>query len=337
MQSTASPAARFYIHGLALRLRCTVPLLYPGLATLLGEFEDDRDDSRAAGVEGCVRPYDQTEVLRKLPAAATRLSAPGDIMELYSCDDQFWLIDDRWGMAHINIVRATWQSWVLPQPSINAIQTAEMAVMWPLAQLLRPRGLCLIPAAAMARDGWGVLLVSPLNLEPDLCAMVRAGYRVVGQRWVALREHESRVALLHLPGQLERAITGPGTSPRQLSHVTGWVDLEAEYPGSTLMHAECDAVMIIERGRRPVTLVRPVTRTAALMALRRNWPIVELHPHRRHGQLLASVSRHCRVFELRLSRNPADILKLLDDARFERTPAAQVESSVISRARRVVA
>jgi len=336
MQSTASPAARFSIHGLKMRLRCTVPLLYPGVASLLGEFEDQREESRAV-IEGIIRPYDQTEVLRKLPAAATRISAPGDIMELYGCEDQFWLIDDRWGMAHINVVRATWQSWVLPQPAINAIQTAEMAVMWPLAQLLRPRGLCLIPAAAMARDGWGVLLVSQLNLEADLGAMVRAGYRVVGQRWAALREDESGVSMLHMPGQIERAPSRVGATLRHDPSSGGWVDLEADFPGSTLAHARCDAVMIIERGRRPVTLVRPVTRTASLMALRRSWPIVELHPHRRHGQLLASVSRHCRVFEMRLSRNPTDILKLLDDARHERTPAAQIEATVVARARRVVA
>ena len=131
--------------------------------------------------------------------------------------------------------------------------------------------------------------------------------------------------MLHLPGQVERAIgpVGPRTSPRinAPASKTVWLDLMREFIGAGRSCAVCNAVMLVERGRRPVTLVRPVARASALAALRRAWPIVELHPHRRHGQLLAAVARCCSVFEMRLSRQPTDVLKLLDDARYERSPS----------------
>jgi hypothetical protein len=336
------PASLFSIHGMSLRLRTGVPLLDAPLAELVGEFRTENVPDAANIPEGTIRPYDEAEVVRKLPASATRLSAPGDPIELYEKDERFWMIDDRWGMAEIDLVRAHWRSWVIPQPATDPIRTTELAVLWPLAQILRPRGLCLLPSAAsLVRDDWGVLILAPFNVEPELSAMARAGYRVVGQRWTALREDDGRVAMLHLPGRVERAgvTTASGIVPRVTAVRAAapvWVDLTRENLGASQNHAFCNAVMIVERGRRPVPFVRPVTRASALTALRRAWPITELHPHRRHGQLLAAVSRQCRVFETRLSRNPTDVLKLLDDARYERA-ASSVETTVVARTRRVVA
>ena len=53
---------------------------------------------------------------------------------------------------------------------------------WP--NCFAPRGI-LLPAVSIVRDGWAVMIVCPFTLEAELIAMIRAGYKVIGQRWTA--------------------------------------------------------------------------------------------------------------------------------------------------------
>ncbi len=53
----------------------------------------------------------------------------------------------------------------------------------------------------------------------------------------------------------------------------------------------------------------------ALNTLRRAWPLPELHPNRRQGQLPAKLARHCRCAEAHLSRDPRDLVTILDSLR----------------------
>jgi hypothetical protein len=218
-------------------------------------------------------------------------------------------------------------------------------VLVPLAQLLRGKGLVLVPAAACARDGWGVLLIGQASIEPELCAMVRAGYRIVGQRWTALREEPTsaggRVSMLRLPGMVERAPHEARAAARVKSTSNAppptWVDLTHEFVGASSDHAHCDAVLLIDRGRRPVAHLKALPRTNAVIGLRRAWPIMQLHAQRKLSQLHAHLARDARCFEARLSRNPQDVLRLLDDARHNRAGAVEATVHLKPAAHRVVA
>lgn len=223
------------------------------------------------------------------------------------------MVDDRWGMAEINLLKGQWRSWVLPRPTLDPAACAEWAALWPLSQLLRPRGVTLLPAAAVARGGWAALVLCPFGLGPELAALVRAGYKVIGQRWTALREEDGRVALLHLPGHVERC-GGVGPSPR--------IDLGGQYPGSAQRYAFCDAVLVAEPGRRPRPAVRVVGPDDDAALLRSAWPIPDLHPQRRPSPLPAKLAQGCRVAQVQLSRNPADLLPLLHALRDSRPGAA---------------
>jgi hypothetical protein len=45
--------------------------------------------------------------------------------------------------------------------------------------------------------------------------------------------------------------------------------------------------------------------------LKSAWPIFELHPNRRHGQLPARMAQKVPCYQLHLSREPRDLLRIL--------------------------
>lgn len=320
---------RFAVHGPAAEVDCTVPAISEEVERLLGAFSIPAWPEGFSAVSGSVRAYDTARVVRNVSPAARQLPSPRclDLAELYEDGERFWLVDERWGMAEVNFLKGTWRSWVLPQPQFDPVRCAEMAVLWPLAQLLRPRGVYLLPAASVVRDGFAFLLLCPFSLAPELTALARCGYKIIGQRWTAVREEEGRLALLHVPGAVEQ---GPALQARRhgafspfgdLAVPSGltrkgwgsqWIDLSEEFPASTQRHAFCDAILVAEPGRRPRAQARELTPQDALPLLHQAWPIVELYPHRRHSTLPLKLSRQCRCVEATFSRDTNELLQLLD-------------------------
>jgi hypothetical protein len=311
----SAPPRRFAVHGLAVEVECAVPEVSAEVGRALGAFEVGGWPDGFTPVGGVVRAYDSTTVARHVSPNARPLPRSQDLAELYEDGERFWLVDERWGMAEVNFLKGTWRSWVLPHPQCDPVRVAEMAVLWPLAQLLRPRGLYLLPAAAAVRDGFAFLLVCPFGVGPELTALARAGYKIIGQQWTAVREEDGRLALLHLPGRVER-----GAAPRLArwaagGDVSNWVDLNAQFPGSTQHHAFCDAVLVAGAGRRAQAALTALDPSDALHLLRQAWPIVELHPHRRHSPLPLKLSQQCTCAEAQLSRNAAELVDLLEGLR----------------------
>jgi hypothetical protein len=70
-------------------------------------------------------------------------------------------------------------------------------------------------------------------------------------------------------------------------------------------------VLIAQSSRRPQANVRPLDRGDAVQVLRNAWPIFELHPSRRHGQLPARMGQKVPCYQLNLSREPRDLLRIL--------------------------
>jgi hypothetical protein len=305
---------RFAIHGLALELRCDLPGV---LAEVLGMFQPFEVASWPEGftpIIGTVEPFDADTVARHVSPAAVRFPSLHHSIELYKDGERFWLIDDRWGMTELNLLRGNWRSWLLPNPTADTTVCAETAVVWPLAQLLRHRGLHLLPAVSVARDGWGALILSSFGIEPELSALARNGYQIIGQRWTAVREEDGRVAMLHIPGWVERQ-TAPRLRYLGVEPAVGRLDLTQEFAGAFQHHAFCDVTLITEPGRRPQAHLRDLSHSAAINVLKRSWPMVDLHPQRRFGQLPPKLALHCRCAELQLSRDPQDLLRLLEGIR----------------------
>ena len=339
--AAAAGPMRFAVHGLAAEVRCDAPelsLVAAAIAKQFAPFATVDFPPGFAAVTGTVEPFDAAVVQRHLSTAAVRFTgaSAGPTAELFhdpSDGERFWLIDDRWGIAELNLVRGRWRAWVLPRPSVDATTVAESAVLWPVAQLLRTKGLHLLPAVSVARDGWAALVVAPFGIEPELSVLVDAGYAIVGQRWTAVREEDGRIALLHLPGWVERAVAprlrylgvdaaGDAAGNR--------VDLTAGNPLAQQHHAFCSVVLIAEPGRRPAAHLRDLPTAAAANMLRRAWPLVDLQPERKAVQLSRQLPRRCRCAELQLSREPTDLLRLLDGVRPRQRVVAEPGLSVRS-------
>ena len=305
---------RYALHGCALGLSSGVKSLAPQIDHLLRDFRVTQWPPRVVPVSGTIWPYEQSHVLKHLSPGARRVATNCDLLELYEDEERFWLVDDRWGIAEINLLKGQWRSWVLPNPAIDATRVAEMAVCWPMAQLLRARGLYLLPAASVAFCGRAFLLISPFGVEPELTTLIRGGYRIIGQSWTALRERDGRFEMLNLPGQVERPIPPglrlAGSGGGETSSPT-CIDLMREFAGVEQQQGWCDAILIASSGRRASAGAHALDRTAAAQVLRTAWPIFELHPSRRHGQLPARLAQKVPCFQLALSREPRDLLGIL--------------------------
>ena len=238
------------VHGPVVQLDCTVPALDESLDVLLSKFDVPRWPDHFLPTTGTIHPYEESEVIDRLPDTARHLTRTADQMDIYEDGDRYWLVDDRWGMAEMDFAQLQWRSWILPRPKLDPLRVAELSVLWPMA--LRSCAPCrgvstCFPAISAVRDGFAVMIICPFGVEPELTALIGNGYKIIGQRWTALREEDGRLALLHMPGRVERA-----TTPRLRfgsEDQEGWLDLTRQHPASWQNHAFCDAVLVAEPGR----------------------------------------------------------------------------------------
>lgn len=273
--------------------------------------------AQGANIEGTIVAFEASDVLRHVAADAVRLEDADPLLELYRSRDgeRFWLVDERWGMCEINLLRRSWRSWILPDPSCDPVRLFESAIVWPMAQLLRGLGLHLIPAAGVGLADKGVLMLSPFDVGLEMRALADAGIGVIGQRWVALRqEADGQMSLLWFPGRTEIE-----PAPRLLS--TGrtdgakWIDATT---GNSARHvclkARCSLVLLVEPMRRNRCGFDAVPFAVARDHLRSAWPMPQLSsgPSAVSPNLLPSeLAGQCPVHRVRLSRRGEDLVGML--------------------------
>lgn len=296
------------LHGFPIELECHVPALEPTLGRLLGSFASRDGGQDGAITRGFVHAYEGPSVARRLSPAAIPLHRPGDLTELYAEAERSWLIDERWGMSEVNLFKGQFKSWILPQPNVDAVRLAELAVLRPLAMLLKYKGLHLLPAAAISREDFAALVITPFGLDRELAKALDARYRIIGQRWTAVREDDGRCMLLAMPGMVQQRPASPGATPE-------WIDLTATNPLSVQPQAYCSAVLAIDSGRRPRASLQAWSVEDAAMVLRLAWPVPELHPQRRCGQLATRLAQVCPCYRVQLSHDPAEWVSLLESLR----------------------
>jgi hypothetical protein len=321
----------FSLYGAAVRLTNSYRALDEQIRFFLHPFVQPCRASVAGQIQGEICAFDLGEVTHSLSQAAGSRRYSDDLVEIYSLADKHWIVDDRWGVCEIDQLRRRWKSWVFPEPSLDPIHLAEAAILKPMAQLLRYRGVELLPAISIERSGWGALILSPYPISREIARLVRAGYRVIGQRWTALVYQNNRIVLRHLPGAVETL----GAHGRSISRRPIWTDLTADNPWASADLSWCDAAIIVAAGRRIQTVGRIIPVEQSQGALRRAWPIPDLpigRPRLLHPA--AALARDCYCLGLQLSRREEEFLDFIELAR--RRTVAKVQVSIHQALRRHV-
>lgn len=304
-------SSRFVIHGLAVELTLSVPALEHTVGQMLKVFEDPIWPPRIVPVAGSVREYELGEIERRLSSRARRIDLPHQMVELYQDGGLFWVVDDRFGLIELNPLKSQFRAWILPDRRADDLTCVQNAILWPLAQMLRLRGLHLVPAVSVARDGWGVLLLTRCSLEQELAALVESGYQIIGQHWTALREESGQVSLLHLPIPLERSFRLRSSHDPNFPR-DRWVDLNQQYATARGHHAFCETVLLVTSGRGRQARIKGLSLAQAGEALRADWPIFEPSPRKHTSGLIQSLLQSCRVGELRLSEDGRQTSRAID-------------------------
>lgn len=304
---------QFIIHGLAVQLHSQVPEIEAAIREHFGAFAEADHPASFSTTTGFIGPYDSSQVLRHVSPKAVPLTGIGFGREAYQDGERIWLLDDRCGLCEINFIKRQWRAWVLKPALADIHRCIDSALLWPLAQLLRIKGLHILPAASVTTGHFAAIVLCPFGIPGELSALAAAGYHIIGQRWTALRKEENRISLLHMPGGIAQTVW-----PRRPSSSLApddWFDLHSIYPESRQHHAFCDAVIVVSSGRRPQASANGLSRWEAGDVIRRAWPIAELHPRKRGGAMASEIGKTCQCVEARLSPRGEDILEILDAVR----------------------
>lgn len=299
----------YSIHGPTVSIRNLMPMLSAGIERMLGDLRVPTLPEGFSPIVGEILPYDADAVVRHLAPAAKVIATMGQLAEVYQHNERMWLVDDTWGLCEINLLRRCWRSWILPAPGIDDNECVDAAIVWPMAQLLRTAGVQLIPAASLAWNEVGTLLLSPFSLEPEVRALRAEEFELISQRWTAMMIDDGQVSLLTMPGVTQ---TVPPPRPRLGSdwHAPRWRDLADSFPGQTRHHAYARAVVLIEPGRRAAAGAHAVPEATAATILRNRWPMVEL-PAMRTGIAQPLLAKQAVVWQVQLSRDAGESARLI--------------------------
>jgi hypothetical protein len=363
-----SAATRYRIHGLPVRLELGAgfstisPAASPAksipksvaeniaesAARLLRPFTDNASGPQSLCSRGIIKKFNSEEVLRSVTPAAVCVGRVDNLAEIYALDERFWLVDERWGICQLNLLKHEWRSWVLDRSpggmnsagrsksaiansAPGASEILESAVLWPLAQLLKIRGVELIPAISILRGGWAAIILTPYGIDREILRLQRDGYSLIGPRWTALAIREDGVTLLPFPDPRATEIDPPAGISSSLC------DSEIALTKTPLLGSEsgflpealCQAVFIIEPGRRAVTRGRTLASAEETELLRRAWPITELPPRRkRPGSVAGKLACQCRCVSVQLSRQEEDFFQLVESARRRCQDARKLQLSL---------
>ena len=156
----------FPFTGLLATLDCHVPRLQGRLDWLLGEFRNP--DVSAGGrqvksnyVAGSIAPFDLELATQRAPSVLAAGHRGDELVTLFQDGEHFWMLDERWGLCQVDLLRAPGGAGCCRGHASTRCDAAELAALWPLAQLLRGRGVHLVPAASIARGNWARCYCAP--------------------------------------------------------------------------------------------------------------------------------------------------------------------------------
>jgi hypothetical protein len=193
-----------------------------------------------------------------------------------------------------------------------------------LLELLKRQSLFALHAAAAARHGRGVLVAGPSGSGKSTIslALLLAGWNLLGDDIVFLREEGGQVAILPFPDEIDASAATLALFP-ELENGCDWPRLDgyAKYQlsverlgATTAVGAVRPALVLLPQvdPRRDHALA-PASPEEVLLSLVPNILLTEPETSRLHLDLVARLARETAAFELALGPAAEALPPLLDD------------------------
>ncbi|MCZ7626465.1 MAG: hypothetical protein M5R38_12370 [Candidatus Methylomirabilis sp.] len=194
---------------------------------------------------------------------------------------------------------------------------------FPFAQLLARRGLHVVHAAALERNGRGVLIpgVSGSGKSTSCVSLMRAGYRCLSDDKPFLRENGSGIELLPFPEMIDVTDQSVAFFPELSKAATALESgfrkkrfcAEALYPGSTADAVRPSVILFPKITQKSTSSVEALSRVQALqMLLPHSLLCFDRTIAARHFELLAHLVETTTCYRLHFGRDVLDLPRLVD-------------------------
>jgi hypothetical protein len=194
---------------------------------------------------------------------------------------------------------------------------------FPFAQLLARRGLHVVHAAALERNGRGVLIPGMSGSGKSTCcvSLMRAGYRCLSDDKPFLRRNGSGVELLPFPEMIDVTDQSVAFFP-ELSRAASDLEsgyrkkrfcAETLYPGSAADAVTPSLILFPKISQEPTSRIEALSKALALQALLPHSLLCfDREISARHFDLLARLVETTTCYQLHFGRDILDLPSLVD-------------------------
>jgi len=194
---------------------------------------------------------------------------------------------------------------------------------FPFAQLLARRGLHVVHAAALERNGRGVLIPGISGSGKSTCcvSLMRAGYRCLSDDKPFLRQDGSNIELLPFPEMIDVTDQSVAFFPELCSAGSALESgfrkkrfcAETLYPGSTADAAVPSLVLFPNISGEPTSRVEALSKAQTLqMLLPHSLLCFDRAVSARHFELLGCLVETTTCYRLHFGRDVLDLPRLVD-------------------------
>ncbi len=327
----------FDLYGIGVRVDTDIPGLTTGIGELLRRFAQpsstddrplrfmyERSDKAPAPL-----PYESSDGAGPLLFStswenafdlAGRLGIDWDV---YARDGGLLLDYHRRGRLWLDTSGGRLEGSLTEPLDLHQALLPSIFFFFPFAQLLARRGLHVVHAAALERNGRGVLIPGMSGSGKSTCcvSLMRAGYRCLSDDKPFLREHGIGVELLPFPEMIDVTDQSVAFFP-ELSRAASTLEsgfrkkrfcAETLYPGSAADAVRPSLILFPNISGEPTSRVEALSKAQALQALL---------PHSllcfdrgisvRHFELLARLVETTTSYRLHFGRDVLDLPRLVD-------------------------
>ena len=326
----------FNIHGIGVRVDTDIPLLAAAIGELLRRFahppavdsqplrfiyERSRKtpDPLSNGSSGG-RPLLFSTSWENAFDLAGRLGINWDV---YGRDGRLLLDYHRRGRLRLDVSEGVLDGSLTEPLDLHPALLPSIFFFFPLAQLLARRGLHVIHAAALERNGCGVLIpgLSGSGKSTSCVALMRGGYRCLSDDKPFLRETENGLELLAFPEMIDVTDQTIAFFP-ELRERTTAIEVgyrkkrfyaEMLYPGSTVDAVTPSVILFPQISEESTSRVERLPSARALEALLPHSLLCfDREVSVRHFGLLSRLVETTACYRLHFGRDVMDLPSLID-------------------------